>query len=153
MSSCTPTAVVTAAVPSAQCSGRSQLKEPAFGGDFLFLTRDLERAKVIREAQKPLLAERSSIEAAADAVATANLKALLAGSGESPMSWPTQKMSISCFNALLQLFLGSQPLEEDEVGRLLDCVAAYRRRERAVKANIGPKPSGVLGDVDQVTPL
>lgn len=28
------------------CSGRSQLKEPAFGGEFLFLTRDLERARV-----------------------------------------------------------------------------------------------------------
>lgn len=29
-----------------ECSGRSQLKEPAFGGEFLFLTRDLIKARV-----------------------------------------------------------------------------------------------------------
>jgi hypothetical protein len=28
------------------CSGRSQLKEPAFGNDFLFLTREVDRARV-----------------------------------------------------------------------------------------------------------
>ena len=29
-----------------ECSGRTQLKVPAFSDEFLFLTRDLERAKV-----------------------------------------------------------------------------------------------------------
>lgn len=39
------------------CAGRSQLKEPAFGDEFLFLTRDLQRAKVRRldELQSILL--------------------------------------------------------------------------------------------------
>jgi hypothetical protein len=35
------------------CAGRSQLKEPAFGNDFLFLTREVDRARV-RSFSNPL---------------------------------------------------------------------------------------------------
>ncbi|GMI17646.1 hypothetical protein TrLO_g13869 [Triparma laevis f. longispina] len=113
-------------------AGRSQLKKPVFGGDFLFLVRDVKRARTIRSNQKALLAERSSSSAVSSAVQSSNLPQIindcLAVSSSSSISWPSKTISAAAFNALITLYIGTQPLSEDEVERLLNAVAGYRRR-------------------------
>jgi len=112
----------TALFQEEACSGRSELKEPVFGGDFLFLVRDLERARTIRSAQKHLLADRSSSRAVAEAVQGAGLDQILlkafpvvpvsssastssAIASSAVLQWPSEDISSACFEALLQLYL------------------------------------------------
>jgi hypothetical protein len=58
-------------------AGRSQLKEPVFDDDFLFLVRNASQAKEIRTRQKSLLAERTSPADVAAAVEAADLPGVL----------------------------------------------------------------------------
>ena len=58
-------------------AGRSQLKEPVFDDDFLFLVRNVSRARKIRRGWKSLLAERTSPAAVAAAVEAADLPGTL----------------------------------------------------------------------------
>ncbi|GMH58843.1 hypothetical protein TrRE_jg12723 [Triparma retinervis] len=124
-----------------EASGRSQLSKPVFGGDFLFLVRDVNRARDIRSRQKSLLTERSSSLAVLKAVESCGMpgivKGSFAGDGEcsgddecssAVVSWPTREISSASFNALVTLYVGCQPLSSEDVGRLLTAVAGYRRR-------------------------
>ena len=62
-----------------ECSGRSQLKEPVFGDEFLFLMRNPREAAIIRSRQKGLIAERATKEATFSAVKKAHLDSIIAG--------------------------------------------------------------------------
>jgi hypothetical protein len=108
----------TALFQEEACSGRSELKEPVFGGDFLFLVRDLERARTIRSAQKQLVADRSSSKAVAEAVQGAGLDQIVleafpkepsssssSSASSAVLQWPSEAISSACFEALLQLYL------------------------------------------------
>ncbi|GMH87529.1 hypothetical protein TrST_g13300 [Triparma strigata] len=115
-------------------AGRSQLKKPVFGGDFLFLVRDVERARKIRSNQKALLAERSSSPSVLAAVDSSNLSAIISeqldqsNNSKVGVSWPSKRIASASFDALVSLYVGCQPLTVDEVDRLLRAVAGYRRR-------------------------
>jgi len=114
-------------------TGRSQLKKPVFGGDFLFLVRDVERARKIRSNQKALLGERSSSPSVLAAVDSSNLSVIISeqldqSNSEGAVSWPSKRIASASFNALVFLYVGCHPLTADEVDRLLRAVAGYRRR-------------------------
>ncbi|GMI42429.1 hypothetical protein TrCOL_g11608 [Triparma columacea] len=115
-------------------AGRSQLKKPVFGGDFLFLVRDVERAKKIRSNQKALLGERSSSTSVLAAVDSSNISDIISeqldrsSSEEGAVLWPSKRIASASFNALVSLYVGCQPLTPDEVDRLLRAVSGYRRR-------------------------
>eukprot|EP00520_Triparma_pacifica_P001735 CAMPEP_0118632704 /NCGR_PEP_ID=MMETSP0785-20121206/591_1 /TAXON_ID=91992 /ORGANISM="Bolidomonas pacifica, Strain CCMP 1866" /LENGTH=312 /DNA_ID=CAMNT_0006523501 /DNA_START=75 /DNA_END=1010 /DNA_ORIENTATION=+ len=114
-------------------SGRSTLSKPVFGGDFLFLVRDVDRARSIRSSQKTLLAERSGGRKVVDAIDSCGMPEIIrtcfsTAEDSAVISWPANEISSASFNALVSLYIGRQPLSSDEVRRLLSAVAGYRRR-------------------------
>jgi len=117
-----------------QCSGRSQLKEPVFG-EFLFLTRDVESARAIRSRQKSLLSARSSTAAVFEAVSKVALSDIIRQQlnkndnlRKGVLTWPSNIIAAACFDALIQLYVGNQPLSREESANLLRSVADYRKR-------------------------
>lgn len=54
-------------------------------------------------------------------------------------------VATACFNALMQLYAGSQPLQEEEVVSFLDSVAGYRKRGLGLAAKLQNVLAGLLG--------
>lgn len=141
-----------------ECAGRSQLpaRLNAFGGEFLFLVRDVASARSIRSQQKSTLAAISGMQIIAEAVKDVNLGEILqnnsASSGEldgvglesdaaadvnrdtasnegiEVLRWPSDSIATCTLDALLRLYVGCQPLNDTELKQLLGAVAAYRKR-------------------------
>ena len=131
---CSDMEMVTKIFKMENCCGRSSLKEPVFGGDFLFLVRDADRAKDIKNHQKAIMNNLSEKKRISEAVASVGLAGIIEAAGESErgglirLSWPQQAIAEATFDALMTVYIGSQPLSREEVGKLLNAVALYRKR-------------------------
>ena len=157
-----------------ECSGRSQLKDSVFGDDFLFLKRDPYEAKAIKVKQKSFLDKKSTIFAVSKAVDTVNISEIISmtiqrtrtktGSSLSSSSnyssktintngdsihWPKEMISIASFSALIELYLGSQPLTSEEISLLLTAVAGYRKRGLGIVDKIQEIISNLLGNQEK----
>jgi hypothetical protein len=129
------------------CSGRSQLKEPSFGDDFLFLTRDLERAREIRKKQGDWLRLRASPRKIAETVKRVfpDIKVALSSAataaGREGALWDQTAFGRLSVRALLGTMIGGPSavlhestgwkegwLSDNELDELLELTEAYRRR-------------------------
>lgn len=129
------------------CSGRSQLKEPSFGEDFLFLTRDVERAKDIRKKQRDWLRLRANPSKIAETVrrvfpdVKAAFSSAAVAAGREGALWDQTVFCRLSVRALLGTMIGGPSTEvyestgwkegwlsDYELDDLLELTEAYRRR-------------------------
>jgi len=141
------TALAAQLLSSKECSGRSQLKEPAFGDEFLFLTRDVDQARIIRKSQREWLRERAGPSQVSQTVhrifpdIVSVFSATGAREGERCGVWDQTAFSGLTVRALLGTMIGGPTsevpkrsdwkegwLSDTELDDLLALTEMYRRR-------------------------